>query len=164
MKALNQTERNNLFLKFFLLFILTVGITVFAIFYDFVLPQELNEKQRRKLALYNDFQRNQKKMIALVDTLNQQIEDLDNGNKDVTVEKERITRQIRFKSTETDTAKNSIYTKLEDTYIQYLSVKAKLIETRNELDKLKIYMEQDEKQDEKTQKFLKEQADANKID
>lgn len=96
MKPLNQNERNNLYLKFSLLFILHPGITVFALFFDYQLPGKLREDQITKLKYFNSFIGGQKKIIKLMDTLNRQTMNFTTSNRGLSIEKDYILQQISF--------------------------------------------------------------------
>ncbi|RYZ30803.1 MAG: hypothetical protein EOO10_01485 [Chitinophagaceae bacterium] len=50
MKPQNKTERSRAFMRFLLLFIVTISLVVVAIFYSIEVPQAENEKLRHKLA------------------------------------------------------------------------------------------------------------------
>ena len=129
MKALNQAERNNLYLKFSLLFLLTVGLTVMAIFFDFTMPAELTYAQREKLKSYNTFSSNQKKIVSQIDTLSEQIDRLGNSNDlNLTIATEEIIKQINFTTISTDTSKSGIYVSLNSAFKKFLNARLKALE------------------------------------
>lgn len=137
MKALNQAERNQLYLKFFLLFIVTVSISVFALFFNMDLPAQLTNAQRQKLKSYNAFLLQKKSIVHLMDTLNTQIMDLDKSSRGWEIEKEEIVKQINFKSMISDTTAPSITAKLDNTFVNFLAVKVKAIKLREEAEEAK---------------------------
>lgn len=51
MKPLNQEERRKAFIQFFLLFVLSVGLVIAAVFFGWQIPTLQNEKLRKELAL-----------------------------------------------------------------------------------------------------------------
>jgi hypothetical protein len=51
MKPLNQAERNNAFLGFLLLFLLTIGIVLTVVFFSIKVPFHENEQLRNKLLI-----------------------------------------------------------------------------------------------------------------
>ncbi len=164
MKALNQAERNNLYLKFLLLFTITVSITVFAIFFDFKLPAKLNDAQRQKLKAYNSFNQNQKKITKMIDTLNHQIENLGNSSKDWSIEKDQVAKQIDFKELSSDTTGNSLLMKLNTTFYSFLNAKVKALEYKDKLDESKNKSLEQEKMNKEKMDLLEMKADMNKAE
>jgi hypothetical protein len=97
MKALNNKERTDQIIKFCLYFFIAVAITVAAIFFDFAFPKKINEQQKKRLADYAKFAKNEKLIIQKIDTLSYQILRFGNsGENSVAIEKSRIEEQILF--------------------------------------------------------------------
>jgi hypothetical protein len=69
MRPLNYKERNSMFWQFLFVFVATVLLLLFALFYDFEMPQELNELQKQKLAASGSSVKDQKKLATLIDSI-----------------------------------------------------------------------------------------------
>jgi hypothetical protein len=162
MKPLNQTERNNLYVKFFLLFAITVIITVFAIFFDFTTPAKLKESQRQKLKSYNEFYNSKKKMMQLIDTLNHQINEMGNSSMGWDYEKDRITPQINFSAYISDTSLRIFTDKLDNTFRNFLAAKAKAEKCKEEIVKTKTESQTKEEMNKTLLEIEKAKADAQK--
>jgi len=127
MKLKNEKERSDLFLKFLLLFILTVSIVIFALFFDFKLPKDLSVKQKAKLSEYNTFHKSQKEVYNAVDSIILEIESFGVSNQDETL-KSRIADKIgRLKDipTQKDSGNSKFVKKLESVLTNYFNFKIK---------------------------------------
>ena len=148
MKALNNKERNDLILKFGIVFLITVIITAVALFWDRELPAELNQAQREKLNAYNNFERSQKKIIKLMDTLSTQIENMGSTNTPWTISQAQIAKQTDFKSIDT----SKLSKKIEELYVKFLTSKAASLDYK---DKYTYCKGDAEKSDKMNDKILK---------
>ncbi len=159
MKPLNQKERNNLFVKFIIVFLVTVGITVFAIFYDFNLPAQLRQEQRSKLNSYNTFLKSQKKILKQIDTLNAQIEGMGTSNKDWTIQKELIVKQISFGVGDSSIL---VMNKLNAIYLNYLQARASELGYKDKLSDCQNKMGESEKNHKEKEELLKDKIELSK--
>jgi hypothetical protein len=133
MKPLNNKERNDLILKFGIVFLITVLITAFALFWDRELPAELNQAQREKLNAYNNFERSQKKIIKLMDSLTTQIENMGSTNTPWTISQTRIANQTDFKSLDT----SKLSKKVEELFVKFLTAKAASLDYKDKYNDCK---------------------------
>jgi hypothetical protein len=124
MKALNNKERTDQIIKFCLYFFIAVAITVAAIFFDFAFPKKINEQQKKRLADYAKFAKNEKLIIQKIDTLSYQILRFGNSGVNSAIEKGQISRQIDFSGlNNTDSTTLKISKKLEDLFRGFLEDK-----------------------------------------
>lgn len=161
MKPLNQSERNNMLLKFVFLFVFTVGITVFAIFFDFKLPQELNESQRRKLKASIAFNRNQAKIIRMMDTLDRQIVDLGNSNRGWEIQKDVISKQINF-GIEGDSSMKNFTDKIDRIFADFLAAEVRALKAKDKLQECESDYTRTKETFKEKEDILKEKAELNK--
>jgi len=130
MKALNYKEKSDAIVKFSLLFLTVIFIVGFALYFNLSFKNELTEKQKLQLSSYRLYRQNEKKIIQLVDTLDQQIDkDLGKNSIDVLSQQKRIQDQIEFKKLiNDDTTYIKLLTTLDRLMLNYLKAKASTVD------------------------------------
>jgi len=168
MKALNNKERTDQIIKFCLYFFIAVAITVAAIFFDFAFPKKINEQQKKRLADYAKFVKNEKLIVKKIDTLSYQILRFGVSGGNSAIEKGQISRQIDFSGLNTsDSTTLKISKKLEDLFKGFLEDKVINQKDDNKFDELrqKIQDKEDEIKDLKEElKDMKDCARQNECD
>jgi len=130
MKALNYKEKSDAIVKFSLLFLTVIFIVGFALYFNLSFKNELTEKQKLQLSSYRLYRQNEKKIIQLVDTLDQQIDkDLGKNSIDVLSQQKRIQDQIEFKKLiNDDTTYIKLLSTLDRLMLNYLKAKASTVD------------------------------------
>jgi len=127
MKALNHKERNDLTWKFIILFIVTVSLSVFAIFFDFQLPKKLSEQHKKKLEAYRQFVKNEKLIIQKIDSLESKISAFGNSGMSIAIEENEVIKEInKFDElVNIDSTSIKICEKMNQVFKGYLGLKVK---------------------------------------
>lgn len=147
MKALNYKEKSDAIVKFSLLFLTVIFIVGFALYFNFSFKNELTEKQKLQLSSYRLYRQNEKKIIQLLDTLDQQIDkDLGKNSIDVLSQQKRIQDQIEFKKLiNDDTTYIKLLSALDRLMLNYLKAKASTVDQMENKDEALARMK-DEKE------------------
>lgn len=159
MKPLNNKERNELIFKFSIVFFVTVLITAFALFWDRELPAELNNAQREKLNAYNNFEKSQKKIFKLMDTLNTQIENMGSSNDQWSIMKDQIAKQNDFKAIDT----SKLTKRIEELYYKLIAVKATSLDYKDKYIECKGNAAEADKLHDKILKFTEAELQAKNV-
>lgn len=158
MRPLNQAERSGLIFKFITLFLVAVAIVSAVIYFNFGTYKKIGDQQVVKLNAYTNYVKNEKTILALMDTLNHQIETLGNTNILPKLRAQEIGEQIKFIDfVEKDTSSIKLLQSINKLYRYLLDTKYKAVDSDQKLSELKIELtKQKEFYDEKIELMIAE--------
>jgi DNA repair ATPase RecN len=105
LKALNAKERNRVFLKFLLFFLLTLVLVVTAIYFDFKLPLKENSYLQKEIDQQRQIEHNQENFVNTMNDAVKLLDSLDKPGTDMT----QISAQLDQKMIELDGLKQKDY-------------------------------------------------------
>jgi hypothetical protein len=131
MKPLNQKERNGLFWQFMFVFIATILIVLFAINYDFELPDKLSDVERKQYVESRAFLRNQELILREMDRINENMKLMETSSAPTAIKsdiEQSISHIRQMGDNGSDTTRNNFLVKLANVYGNYLDSKFALQE------------------------------------
>lgn len=126
MRPLNHEERNKLFGQFLLLSVITLLVLVFALHFDFELPQQLSELQRKRYEESRSFFKNQKQIVKQMDVIETNIKMIETSNSPLVAQAQvtdAITQLRKLGNSGSDTSNNVFVIRLADAYAKYSDAK-----------------------------------------
>ncbi len=127
MRPLNHKERTNLFWQFLMLFTCTVGIFLFAIYWDFELPVTLHTIETKQFEQNKNFIRNQNKLLDKMGEIDTLIAGIPTASNPVMQNQTAAAAIVQLKNVfGSDTAQNYLLNRISNVYSSYLSDKVGL--------------------------------------
>lgn len=124
MRPLNHKERTNLFWQFLMLFACTVGIFLFAIYWDFELPVTLHTIEAKQFEQNKNFIRNQNKLLDKMGEIDTLIAGIPTASNPVMQNQTAAEAIVQLKNVfGTDTAQNYLLNRIAAIYSNHLSDK-----------------------------------------
>ncbi|RYZ22348.1 MAG: hypothetical protein EOO16_09460 [Chitinophagaceae bacterium] len=146
MKPLNHKERSSLFWQFLFLFSATVIIVLFALNFDFELPEKLNDFEKKQYSETKSFFRNQKSILAQMDVIDSTIGQMGRTSNLALIQSDAITAIAKLgelsRAGSQDTLKSSYIDRIQKLYRKQVEVKVDAIASREAATKNQAMLEQ----------------------